>query len=167
MPLSSTSASTPLRASHQPVLSPVTPPPMMTTEAPVMPLPLISRSPATTRWCPALRARPRPSPNRRSIASGCEPNVPGVPGRLGLVHRPEHSERQRPNRRAVAGQRDLLGRHPGAHRQQHLDLLAAATTLAGAHPRARKSLHLVGVTGPSLASAATSRVFSCEPPQLR
>ena len=34
MPFSSTSTSTPERASHHPALSPVTPPPMMTTAAP-------------------------------------------------------------------------------------------------------------------------------------
>src|SRR5262250_633801 len=34
MPFSSTSTSTPARASHQPALRPVTPPPMMTTAAP-------------------------------------------------------------------------------------------------------------------------------------
>src|SRR5215468_838861 len=86
MPFSSTSTSTPARASHQPALSPVTPPPTITTDAPVASLMGLAPSMGSASLVHAERDRPGPRgvrlrrgwtvPVRRELGRDAEPRDP-------------------------------------------------------------------------------------------
>src|SRR5689334_8332150 len=86
MPCSRTSTSTPWRASHQPALRPVTPPPTMTTEAPA----LVTLD----------------LPPRRPLAGDAEPGLPVLAHGRGLALVLQHGERQRAERRAPGRERE-------------------------------------------------------------
>src|SRR5215469_11000621 len=148
MPLSSTTTSTPERASHQPALSPVTPPPTMTTDAPCFSLMAWARSFAGRRLVLGMGRRllPMRQPLRRDV----EPADPIVAHRLRLLVRPENAQGQRPDRRAIGGEGDLADGNAARRGEQHLHLLAAAPSLARPHAGAGQALHLILVQGPVL-----------------
>src|SRR5262245_4306318 len=139
IPFSSTSTSTPARASHQPVLSPVTPPPTITTDAPVASLMDLAPSMDSGSLVHAERDRARPRgvrlrrgwaiPVRRDLRRDPEPRDPLGADFLGLVVGPQHGERERANRRPVAGEWDLADRRAGLVREQEGDLLPAPPAL--------------------------------------
>src|SRR5271169_4665207 len=101
MPLSRTSTSIPERASHHPALRPVTPPPMMTTDAPLIPVMSLDggRGGFGAAW---HRRRDRfHLPVGGPLRGDAEPDVPIVARRLGLVVGPKRGERQGTHRRAI------------------------------------------------------------------
>ena len=136
-----TSTSTPERASHQAVLSPVTPAPTTTTEAP-----LDAATSLIGRCSSSIGGQGLPE--RDPLALDAEPGVPVLCDRRLLRFIGEGGEGQRTHRRAIARERDGAERHTRRLRQRRPDLLAAAAPLAGPHARPRQTFDLILIDPP-------------------